>query len=195
MCMAPTEISSPEASPATGIWDLREEGWIGALWECQGAAAGRCDVLARREDRRAERLGAELRGFRNGDRQTIAVGRDIRGDDQLTIGMALDLEHAVTQGDDGRTLAEVPAGDDHGAPVGASTVARRTVSMPQGRRLPMRSDQKSPREPKESVCKWIGPDLVGDNEALIGNGGGMEDFEGTGSKFDVRSYWCAHDVK
>jgi hypothetical protein len=60
-------------------------------------------VLARREDRRTERLGAELRGFRNGDRQTIAAGRDIRGelDDQLTIGMALDLEHAVTQGDDG----------------------------------------------------------------------------------------------
>jgi hypothetical protein len=87
---------------------------------------GRCGVLTRREDRRAERLGAELRGFRNGDRQTIAAGRDIRGelDDQLTIGMALDLEHAVTQGDDGRTLAEVPAGDDQGTPVGVHGRAR-----------------------------------------------------------------------
>jgi hypothetical protein len=49
--------------------------------------------------------------------------------------------------------------------------------------------------------KWIGPDLVGDNQALIGNkdlrpqGGNVEDFEGTGSKFAFRSYWCAHDVE
>jgi hypothetical protein len=49
--------------------------------------------------------------------------------------------------------------------------------------------------------KWIGPDLVGDNQALIGNkdvrpqGGNVEDFEGTGSKFDNRQYWCAHDVE
>jgi hypothetical protein len=50
--------------------------------------------------------------------------------------------------------------------------------------------------------KWIGPDLVGDNQALIGNRDiqfifdpAVEDFESIGSKFDVRSYWCAHDVE
>ena len=92
----------------------------------QPAAAGRCGVLARREDRRAERLGAELGGFRNGDHQAVAARRDIRGelDDQLVIGMALDSEHAVTQGDGGGFLAEVPAGDDHGAPVGVHGCAR-----------------------------------------------------------------------
>jgi hypothetical protein len=73
---------------------------------------GRCGVLARREDRRAERLGAELRGFRNGDHQAIATRRDIRGelDDQLVIGMALYLEHAVTQSDDDRPFPCVGEG-------------------------------------------------------------------------------------
>jgi hypothetical protein len=31
MCMASIRSSPPEASPATGIWDLREEGWSSAL--------------------------------------------------------------------------------------------------------------------------------------------------------------------
>jgi hypothetical protein len=56
-------------------------------------------------------------------------------------------------------------------------------------------------QPYNPNGKWIGSDLVGDNQALIGNaevhppGSNVEDFEGIGSKFDVRSYWCAHDVE
>ncbi len=48
--------------------------------------------------------------------------------------------------------------------------------------------------------KWLGPDLVGDDSALCGNrdvtfNGDADErnFEGTCSKFDARSYWCAHD--
>ncbi|MGH8490163.1 MAG: hypothetical protein ACREXS_15165 [Gammaproteobacteria bacterium] len=48
--------------------------------------------------------------------------------------------------------------------------------------------------------KWIGSDLVGDDQPLVGNvsitfDGDLrqENFEGTAEKSQVRPYWCAHD--
>lgn len=48
--------------------------------------------------------------------------------------------------------------------------------------------------------KWIGEDLISDDNALCGNrditfngDGDQYNFEGTCHKLNVRAYWCAHD--
>ena len=48
--------------------------------------------------------------------------------------------------------------------------------------------------------KWLGEDLIQDDNALCGNrditangDSDQENFEGTCNKNDSRSYWCAHD--
>lgn len=48
--------------------------------------------------------------------------------------------------------------------------------------------------------RWIGPELVGDNQALCGNRDisssfdpDIENFEGTCNKLDKREFWCVQD--
>ena len=48
--------------------------------------------------------------------------------------------------------------------------------------------------------RWIGPNLISDDHALCGNSNTDTDaqvfnFEGTCNKFDLRGYWCAHDLQ
>ena len=50
------------------------------------------------------------------------------------------------------------------------------------------------------IGKWLGPDLVGDDQALCGNrnitvngDADQANFEGICNKADLRTYWCAHD--
>jgi hypothetical protein len=48
--------------------------------------------------------------------------------------------------------------------------------------------------------RWIGPGLISDDNALCGNSDTITDaqvfnFEGTCNKFNIRGYWCAHDLQ